>query len=47
MNKEMYERPTAEVVVFDLEEVYMLQMESKSDGENPPFPMDETQDLEV
>ena len=43
----MYERPTAEMVVFDLEEVYMLQVESKNDGEDLPFPMDETQDWEV
>lgn len=38
MNKEMYEALKSELVVFDLEEVYMLTLESKNDGENKPFP---------
>lgn len=39
--KEIYEKLQAELVLFDLEEVYMLNLESKSDGEEFPFPEDE------
>lgn len=38
MIKENYNKPEAKLVLFDLEEVYMLHLYSKSDGEDKPFP---------
>ncbi len=44
MIKEVYEKLKAKLVLFDLEEVYMLELQSKSDGEDFPFPGDEWDD---
>lgn len=41
MNKEYYVKPESKLVLFDLEEVYMLDLESKSDGNNNFFGDDE------
>lgn len=38
MIRECYEKPESELVLFDLEEVYMLTLESKNNGDNKPFP---------
>ena len=37
MTKEKYEKPKAKLVIFDLQEVYMLTLESKSLGEDFRF----------
>ena len=34
MDREFYEKPVAEVVMFDLNEVYMLATDSGSNGED-------------
>lgn len=44
MIKEIYEKPKSKLVLFDLEEVYMLELWSKNDGENLPFPNDDDED---
>lgn len=36
MIKEKYQKPKAKPVLFDLDEVYMLELISKSDGEEKP-----------
>ena len=41
MNKEIYEKPKAEVVLFDLEEVYMVTLLSANGGENSTFKLEE------
>lgn len=41
MIKELYEKPEAKPVIFDMNEVYMLQLWSKSDGEENFFPDDD------
>ena len=41
MIKEAYEKLKAKLVLFDLEEVYMLELVSKSEGEDLPLPGDE------
>lgn len=38
MIKEIWEKPKAKLVLFDLEEVYMLDLWSKSEGEDDMFP---------
>ena len=47
MIKEIYEKPKAKLVLFDLEEVYMLELFSKNNGENLPFPVEEEDDWNV
>ena len=47
MIKEIYEKPKAKLVLFDLEEVYMLELFSKNDGENFPFPDDDEDGWDV
>lgn len=47
MIKEIYEKPKAKLVLFDLEEVYMLELFSKNNGEDPPFLDDEEDDWNV
>ena len=35
MRKTKYEKPVADVLLFDLEDVRMLTLESSNDGEDP------------
>ncbi len=46
MNKENYEKLKAKPVLFDLEEVYMLDLESKSDGGGENFIPDDDDNSE-
>lgn len=47
MIKEIYSKPKAKLVLFDMEEVYMLELLSKSDGEDKPFFPEEGEDWDV
>ena len=44
MDREFYEKPVAEVVMFDLNEVYMLATESGSNGEDGGFGWEEEEE---